>query len=639
MVIIIIGLAACTGPADSFRVDSPDGQLSLIFELNESGIPVFNLMHKEVNIPIGGELGLELEKFSFHEGLHIESISNETPVYENYTMVHGKQRDISYEARERVVTLKNDEGKLLEVQMRLSNDGLAFRYILPNVDGESLRITDELSQYRFGEDTKMWIQPVSAPKSGWRRTNPSYEEAYLQGTPITTQSEIGYGWVYPALLQAGDGWVLLSETGPERQYAATRLKTVPGENALKVSMPPTEETIMGGDHLPNASGELRSPWRLIAVGTLETIVGSTMGTDLAKPAVDVAGEVQPGYASWSWALLKDNSVVYDVQKQFIDYAADMNWQYCLVDVNWDRNIGYERIAELAAYADSKEVGLILWYNSSGEWNDTDYSPKSQLLTPEARKAEFQRIRSLGVKGVKIDFFGGDGQSVIAYYEDMLNDAAEAGLMVNFHGATLPRGWQRTYPNLLTVEAVKGFEFITFTQDVADQAAEHAATLPFTRNVFDPMDFTPMAFSEIPGIQKRTTWGFELALPTLFLSGIQHLAEVPEGMDAMPDFVKEYLSSLPTFWEESRLVMGFPGREVVIARRNGSDWYISGINGELEEKNIELDLSDWSGYSGMIIKDNASADDLVLTELTAVPGSKINVNLQPNGGFVIKLSKK
>jgi hypothetical protein len=311
----------------------------------------------------------------------------------------------------------------------------------------------------------------------------------------------------------------------------------------------------------------------------------------------------------------------------------MHWQYCLIDVNWDKKIGYAKIKELAAHAKAKKVGLLLWYNSAGPWNTVPYTPKGLLLTHAGREKEFARLETMGIKGVKIDFFNGDGQSMIKYYTDILNDAARHKLLVNFHGATLPRGWARTYPHLMTTEAVRGFEMVTFEQPVANLQASHCAMLPFTRNAFDPMDFTPMNLYKInSSVQRKTTGGFELALSVLFLSGIQHFAESPGGMARVPGFVKGFLQTLPTHWDELRFIDGYPGRLAIIARRNGGKWYIAGINGEAREKKMMLDLRWLKGRSGTMIGDDGNGLTFSRTEVKA--GEAIEITLKPNGGFVI-----
>jgi hypothetical protein len=372
---------------------------------------------------------------------------------------------------------------------------------------------------------------------------------------------------------------------------------------------------------------------VLAIGSLKTVMESTLGTDLAPPAIAFdKARLKPGHASWSWAILKDEGTVFDTQKRFIDYAADMGWNYTLVDADWDRRIGDAKMKELADYAKTKNVGMLAWYNSAGDWNDTEQSPKSALLNKPDRAREFARMKAIGVKGIKVDFFGGDGASMQAYYVDLLKESAAAGLLMNFHGATLPRGWSRTYPNLMTVEAVRGFEFATFTQEGQDQVVRHSAMLPFTRNLFDPMDFTPVVFHDIPNIKRASRNGFELAQSVLFLSGIQHYAETPDGMATVPAYVKGFLRELPRHWDEVRFLDGEPGKYVVIARRAGKQWFVAGFNAEDTPREITLDLA-WLGQrEGQLITDGAGAREFSEGKLaTAAP----KLTLAPRGGFVAR----
>jgi hypothetical protein len=325
-----------------------------------------------------------------------------------------------------------------------------------------------------------------------------------------------------------------------------------------------------------------------------------------------------------------------VQKRYIDFAADMHWQYCLIDADWDKRIGYDSVKILAEYAKQKGVGVLLWYNSAGSWNTVKMTPKDKLLTHENRMKEFSLLRAMGVKGIKIDFFAGDGQSMINYYQDILDDAAAHQLLVNFHGATLPRGLHRTYPNLMTTEAVQGYEMITFGQGEANRYPQHAIMVAMVRNAFDPMDFTPMNLYKIPRIKRVTTSAFELATSVLFLSGIQHYAESPDGMAQVPEYVKDFLRKLPDYWEDVKFVDGYPGKLYVVARKAGNKWYVAGINGEDVEKQLTLDLSFAKSKVGEMLssasdkKDEPSFDRKKLS----VPASgKINVNLRGNDGFV------
>jgi hypothetical protein len=303
---------------------------------------------------------------------------------------------------------------------------------------------------------------------------------------------------------------------------------------------------------------------------------------------------------------------------------------------WDTQIGYDKIKELADYAHGKDVKILLWYNSAGSWNEAPLTPRNLMLTHESRVREFERLKAMGVAGLKIDFFGGDGQSMIGYYLDILDDAAPYGFLLNFHGATLPRGWQRTYPHLMTMEAIRGLEYITFEQRNADEEPTHAAMLPFTRNVFDPMDFTPMVLDRISNIQRRTTSAFELALSVLFTSGIQHYAEIPEGMAKAPSYVRDFLKHMPAIWDDTKFLDGYPGKFVVLARQGGGHWYVAGINSEATAKTITLDLNELSVRGAGTLIADGDGGNLSFRQETVRPAAEqtLKITLPPQGGFVL-----
>jgi hypothetical protein len=479
---------------------------------------------------------------------------------------------------------------------------------------------------------------MSVAKSGWEQVNPAYEEYYEKDIPVGTPSPTGAGWVYPALFRAGDAWVLLSETGLGRDYCGTRLRAESPGGEYRVGFPDPRENIPGGAVNPESKLPWLTPWRVVVVGSLKTVAESMLGVHLAdRPAVRVpAGAVQPGKASWSWPLLGDPQTNYDVQKRFVDYAAEMGWRYCLIDALWDKQIGYDRVKELIDYARGRNVRILLWYNSAGAWNTSPQTPRNLMLTRESRLKEFERLKAMGVAGLKIDFFGGDGQSMIAYYHDILADAAPYGFLINFHGATLPRGWHRTYPHLMTVEAVRGLEFVTFEQANAEQEPTHAAVLPFTRNVFDPMDFTPVVLDRINRIERRTTSAFELALSVLFTSGIQHYAEIPEGMAKAPAYVRDFLKRVPSVWDEVRFLDGEPGRFVALARRGEGRWYVAGINGEAAERKLSLPLDELNARGAATLIADGDGGNLSFRRETfsLAPGKRLQLTLPPRGGFVL-----
>jgi len=618
-------------PALAQALRSPDGLLQVDVSVNDQQQLVYTVQRAGQPVLLASRLGLVLAQGDFANGLKLVSTSPVKAHREQYTLVAGKTSRVDTLANEQRFTVANAAGQQLVLTLRASNDGLALRYTVGGAGRKTFK--EELTSFAFPADARAWLQPMSVAKTGWKRTNPSYEEHYQTDIPVGTAAPSHAGWVFPALFRSGTNWVALTEAGMDGRFHASRLASDSTGATYRIGLPEASEVYTGGHLLANVDGPLTTPWRVLAIGPLKTVMESTLGTDLAAPAVAVdKATLKPGPASWSWALLKDDGTVFEVQKRFIDYAADMHWPYTLVDADWDRKIGDAKMKELADYARTKGVALIAWYNSSGAWNDTEYSPKGALLTQADRAREFARMKAIGVKGLKVDFFGGDGASMQAYYVDLLKDTAAAGLLMNFHGATLPRGWSRTYPQLMTTEAVKGFEFATFTQEDQDKVVRHAAMLPFARNLFDPMDFTPVVFADVPGIKRATRNGFELAQSVLFLSGIQHYAETPEGMATVPAYVKDFMRELPRHWDEVRFLDGEPGRFVVLARRAGKQWFVAGLNADDQPREVQLDLAWLATHKGELITDGEGPREFSQGRLAA-PAAKLT--LAPHGGFVAR----
>ena len=625
---------------ESHELKSPNDKISVNLWLTHSGAAVYSVSYSGSTILKQSKLGIFRSDEDFSTGLALDSVSNVSTVSENYTLLHGKRLNCSYSGNRRVFYLRNANSKIIEIIFQVSNDGVAFRYYFPGKTDSALTIYKELTSYHFDLSTKAFLQPCDDARMGWSFASPSYENYYEKDIPVGTTSPNKAGWVMPALFHSGKYWIAITETAVDTNYCGSRLSQFSPDGEYSIQFPEPQESRDGGPFLPESVLPWYTPWRVIAISeNLGGLVESTLETDLATPAkYDVSSWLKPGIASWSWVILKDDSTIYDVQRSFIDFAARMNWRYCLIDALWDTQIGYEKIKELADYAKTKNVKILLWYNSAGDWNTTPQTPRNKLLTEKSRKAEFQKLKDMGIGGIKVDFFGGDGQSMMKYYIDILKDAAKYNLAVNFHGCTFPRSWYRTYPNLVSMEAIRGEEYVTFGQYFADNQPAHCAMLPFTRNLFDPMDFTPVNISGIPNIKRRTTGGFEIALSVLFTSGIQHIAETPTGMATQKDFVKEYMSSLPETWDDVRFIDGYPGKYVVLARRKGDKWYIAGINGENKIRKITLNISFVSKSSKyFIITDSDNAKSFVKRDIDF--SNPINITMQPYGGFVIKTLSK
>lgn len=625
------------GPAELpelLAVASPDGQLQIRLLRGPSDTVHLSVLRQGRTVLLPTPMGLVLDGADLSQNLSVAGRSERQTIDERYTLRVSKRLEHHHLAQEQSLLLRNPAGQRLTVTLRAANDGVAFRYLAQAPGLGIHRLQREISSLRFAPHTRAWLQPMQVAKTGYMRSNPAYEEHYQLDMPVGTPSPLPAGWVFPALFRSGPDWVAVSEADMDGSWHASRLAADSTGGEYRLAPPMAEEVMPGGALLAHDQDQLRSPWRLMAIGSLATVMQSTLGTDLAPPPQVTfdAARIQPGHASWSWPLLKDESAVFEVQRRFIDYAAGMGWNYTLIDAGWDVQIGRERIPALVAHGAAQGVGVLLWYNSAGSWNETPLTPRNLMTERASRRAEFAWLREVGVKGVKVDFFGGDGQSVIRYYLDILQDAAEFGLLVNFHGSTLPRGWQRSWPHLMTMEAVKGLEFTTFGQPDQDAVARHAAMLPFARNLFDPMDFTPLVFGDIPGIARRTRNGFELAEAVLFTSGIQHYAEVPTGMASVPEAVRQTLRALPRHWDETRFIAGVPGQHVVLARRSGTRWHVAGLNAGNQPLNLTLDPGFLAGRTGRMISDGRGPREFAQGPLAA--SRQTRVRLAAHGGLVV-----
>ncbi|OPZ99410.1 MAG: Retaining alpha-galactosidase precursor [Bacteroidetes bacterium ADurb.Bin416] len=588
-------------------------------------------------------LGIETSEGSFYNDLAVRSRIKNKSGREKYTLVVGKQSQIKKKYREITFPLVNLQGKEMDLVFRVMNDGVAYRYAFPGKG--SCTVFKEHGGFRLPAGAKGYMTPLSKPKTGFAGTNPSYEEHYVLDVPVGTASPIGVGWTFPALFEVpGSGWLLVSETGVDGSFCGAHLAELSTGGLYVLEYPSMDEGLYSQSPYPTMVLPNATPWRMVVVGAdPNRVAETTMATDLVEPLYKPKFDVKPGKATWSWLVLKDDSVTYDVSRRFVDMADHLDFEYCLIDAPWDVQIGRDGIEKLAAYAQSRGVSLLLWYNSNGNWNEAPQTPRDRMNTPAARKEEMKWMQKIGIKGIKVDFFGGDKQFYMQYYQDILTDANEYGLTVNFHGTTLPRGWERMYPNFVTNEAVKGMEFITFEQGNADLQPSHCTVLPYTRNVVGSMDFTPLILNaklgsdRVSGPVRLTTAAFELALPVVFQSGIQHVGLVPENILQYPFFVTDYLRKLPGSWDETYFLSGAPGRDVVVARRSGETWFVAGINGENREKLLSIDLKGLikAGKEGCVLVDKVGTPNMV-DKLDVVAPKKrrtLDLMIPAYGGFV------
>ena len=621
------------------EVRSPDGSLTVKLNL-AAGALTYEVARDSRTVLESSPLGLETSIGSFATGLSAAGTTT-AQIDERYTLPHGKVRDVHYTANELTAGFTNANGDKLEVIFRVSDRDVAFAYRLSAKDRRHAIILREATGFDLPADATAFITWQAKPGDGWMGSKPSYEEGYQVDVPVGTKSPTGLGFTFPALFRLGDaGWLRISETGTSSHYAGTRLADPTPAGLYPIAFPEPGENGGSGDATVAASLPFLTPWRTLTVGaTLAPIVESTVATDVVEPLYAPTQAYVPGRATWSWLVWQDASMNEADQRAFIDLAATMGYEYILVDALWDANLGRAKLAELVAYAAAKKVGVLLWYNSNGTWNDAPQGPRNKMDSAPARQNEMAWLKSIGVKGLKVDFFGGDKQVTMKLYEDILTDANAHGLMLVFHGATIPRGWERMYPNFMSSEAVTASENLIFSQGFADGEARLSTILPFVRNPVAAMDYGPLVLNRSfhreagKGNQRRTTDAFQLATTVLYQSPLQHLGLTPNNLAEQPAFVIDLLQQLPVVWDETRFLAGYPGREIALARRHGDRWYLAATNGEKQPKDFTLAVPFLAGRTLTLIHD-APGQTAATRQVTIGADGRLKLTLDVGGGAVL-----
>ena len=590
IVILSVACLLCL-TAGAQRLVSPNGRISLEqrdgrFVLNYRQQHVIDIAASQAALPLKGIKAQRLKT--------------------DYRMLSGKRLHCTNQA---------NEYRVGEMTVRLYNDGLAYRYESP---------VKEQAAYVIPEGMKRWMMQWTDGAEGFYPLQTTYKVKAQRSFSAVSKDADGncIRWSFPVLLEANDGvFALLTEANIEKGQSASSLYN-DGELFRVVQ--------------DEGENKGHSPWRVVIVGSLGDVVESTLVTDVSEPCkLEDTGWIHPGVVSWVYWAYNHGSDDYNIIKKYSDLAATLHLPYVLIDAEWDRMKDGKTIEDAVSYAKSKGVKPLIWYNSSVGWVDGAPTPKYRLNKPEDREKEFAWCERIGVAGVKIDFFSGENQKNMDFCIDLMESAARHHLLVNFHGATVPRGWQRTYPNLLSTEGVYGAEWYNNVPTFTKAAASHNATLPFTRNVVGPMDYTPCAFSDSqhPHI---TSHAHELALTVLFESGLQHLADRPESFLAQPQDVQDFLSLLPAAWDETRFVSGYPGESCVLARRSGNIWYVAGINGTDETKTLSVPLPFIKKVreATMFADSGNKEQPWSIETIKKLPAT---VTCQPRGGFIFRIT--
>lgn len=639
-VILLISAGAWASP---LTVASPDGKLKVVTDV-AGGRPVYSVIYDGNTILENSPLGLLTDVGDLSKGMSLVG-SETSKVSKSYDQDKIKKSHIDYEANRLVTTLRNDKGNEVSVEWLVSDNDVAFRYVIPrqnNGETGAMVVRSEATGYHFPGETKVFLTSQSEPMIGWKRTKPSYEEYYITDAAMDTPSQFGRGFTFPGLFRVGDkGWALLSETGVDGYYCASHLSDY-NDGVFSIAYPMPEENNGNGSAAPGIALPASTPWRTITVAdNLAPIVETTIPWNVVEPRYETSRPGRPGRGTWSWIVWQDNSMNMDDQKIFIDLAVDLGYENILIDAGWDKNIGYERMPELLGYAKDRGIRPILWYSSSGYWNDIVQGPTNKMDRPIVRKKEMKWLRDNGVECIKVDFFGGDKQETMRLYEDILSDAADHGIDVIFHGCTLPRGWERMYPNHVGSEAVFASENLIFEQIHCDLEAFHATLHPFIRNAVALMEYGGSVFNRRmnrdnkSGNTRMTGDGFQLATSILFQNPVQNFALTPNNLTEAPADAIAFMKAVPTTWDDTRLIDGYPGKYVVLARRHADKWYIAGVNALKEPVKVKLDLSalGLKGAEAVIYADE-KGKELIAKPLKLKNAASVPVEIMPDGGFVI-----
>ena len=640
-IVMAMLLGSSVASAENKQITSPDGKL-VVTVADMDGRPSYSVSYDNVLFLKPSPLGMIANIGDFSSGMSLEKNVSTNKIDETYELASIKKSKVRYVANEAVFSFTQQEKTIYDVIFRISNNDVAFKYkIYPQGETLSCVVKQEATGFVFPDGTTTFLCPQSKPMGGFARTSPSYETSYT-ADDVAGKNGWGEGYTFPCLFRNGDnGWVLVSETGVNGGYCASRLLGHK-EGVYTIGFPQEGEANGNGTVSPGIALPGETPWRTITVGkTLAPIVETTVPFDVVKPLYPAKGEYTYGRGSWSWIIGMDGSTNYKEQLRYIDFSAAMGYQSVLVDALWDKQIGRDKIEELAKYGKDKGVALYLWYNSNGYWNDAPQTPRGIMDNAIARRKEMKWMQSIGIRGIKVDFFGGDKQMTMQLYEDILSDANEYGLLVIFHGCTLPRGWERMYPNFASSEAVLASENLHFSQGSCDNEAFNATLHPFIRNTVGSMDFGGSALNKYynadnapRGSRRVTSDVYALATAVLFQSPVQHFALAPNNLTDSPSWAIDFMKEVPTTWDEVRFIDGYPGKYVILARRHGDKWYIAGVNAQKETLKLKVNLPMFSNGE----KVRLFSDDKVLQggvkQIEIGKKQELQLAIPCNGGVLI-----
>ena len=653
-------LAALCAQANNYTVKSPDGKLQVNVEC-EGGKVSYTVDYEGKQMLTRSALGLVANYGDFSQNLTMGKLTDMGVEHVAYDESRIKKAHVEKDVVEAYIGFLNEKKDSMTLHLHVSNNDMAYHYemIRPKKDNpKSVIIYKEVSGFNFPQQTTTFLCPQITPMTGWERTKPSYEEEYTPDAPMNKKSQFGVGYTFPCLFKVGgDGWVLVSETGVSSAYPGSRLSDYDPEHGYTIAFPQKGENNSIGSEYAGIPLPGKTPWRTITIGkTLAPIVETTIPFDVVAPLYEPSIDYKPARYTWSWLIWQDNSVNYDDQVKMIDVAAAQGYEAVLVDGCWDTQIGYGRIEELSKYAQSKGVKLMLWYNSNGFENDAPQTPRQVMNNSIARKSNMAWMKKIGVCGIKVDFFGGDKQETMKLYEDILSDANDYGLEVIFHGCTMPRGWERMYPNYVASEAALASENVYFTDYHAKKEAFEMTMHPFSRNAVGSFDWGGVMMNKYMSRdnksrhQRFTSDVFEMATAITNQSSVNCVCLYPNNLEDVPQWELDWLKAVPTAWKDVKFIAGYPTQYAVVARKassaNGSaaqksngKWFVGGLNATDKPLTLTLDLPMFAGKTVEYLTDmpKKKGDKFftsVKKTLKVGKDGKAKVTIQPMGGIVI-----
>jgi alpha-glucosidase len=625
---LLFASALRAADTNSWSLASPDGRCVISVSLGRAAELSYEVRREGKVVVEPSPLGLQRDDQNFEHALVFDHAGETGNRHEQYELFAGSVPRVDHYVTHRSLVFHNSNHAPIEIELAASNEGAAFRYRFPESSDDIRMVRSESTGFRLPTGTRGWLQPYHTASA----YTPAYEDFYFNvspGDPPPKSRAKPLGWCFPALFNVpgASAWVLLTESGTDGSYCASHLAADSSDGVYRIAFPSANEVTKGQTNQVGPEPRFKlpwtMPWRVMVLGkSAGDIAMATLVTDLAPPSrIADTSWIHPGRVSWAWWSYPEGPATAERFDEFTDFAATMGWEYTLFDAGW----WTPGLAKIAAHARAKGVAPLAW------------SHARDFYDSEKRSSTLDKMVTAGIRGVKVDFWCSDRQETMAAMQALFEEAASRRLLVNLHGCTIPRGWQRTWPHFLSAEAVLGNESYFYESRYPQKAAELNTVLPFTRNAIGPMDSTPVACSP-KKYSRLTTAAHELATGIIFTSGLIHYADQPSFFETLPAEAVKAFRDAPARWDETRCLVGEPGRLAVFARRSANSWFIAGINGTSDPLPLALDLSPFIRFPHRLLITEGTNALMQVIATSPPPSDQWQRELPPRGGFILRLDK-